>query len=86
MYDISEFFKALKQQFSQFSNTRNDRRGPLWEQRFKSVLVEPSLKALLTVAAYIDLNPIRAGMRSDPKDCRFSSYGAAIGGSRNARL
>ena len=85
MYDISEFFKALKQQFSQFYNTCNDRRGPLWEQRFKSVLVEPSLKTLLTVAAYIDLNPIRASLTSDPKDYRFSSYGAAIGGSRNAR-
>ena len=86
MYDISEFFKALKQQFSQFYNTRNDRRGPLWEQRFKSVLVEPSVKTLLTVAAYIDLNPIRAGLASDPKDYRFSSYGAAVGGSKNARL
>ena len=30
MYDISEFFKALKQQFSQFYNAGNDRRGPLW--------------------------------------------------------
>ena len=86
MYDISEFFKALKQQFSQFYNTRNDRRGPLWEQRFKSVLVEPSVKTLLTVAAYIDLNPIRAGLVSDPKDYRSSSYGAAVGGSKTARL
>ena len=86
MYDISEFFKALKQQFSQFYNAVNDRRGPLWEQRFKSVLVEPSVKTLLTVAAYIDLNPIRAGLTSDPKDYRFSGYGAAVGGSMNARL
>lgn len=86
MYDISEFFKALKQQFSQFYNAGNDRRGPLWEQRFKSVLVEPSVKTLLTVAAYIDLNPIRAGLTSDPKDYRFSGYGAAVGGSMNARL
>ena len=86
MYDISEFFKALKQQFSQFYNAGNDRRGPLWEQRFKSVLVEPAVKTLLTVAAYIDLNPIRAGLTSDPKDYRFSGYGAAIGGSMNARL
>ena len=52
MYDISEFFKALKQQFSQFYNTREGRRGPLWEQRFKSVLVEASEDALLTMAAY----------------------------------
>jgi len=84
--DRQNIFKALKQQFSQFYNAVNDRRGPLWEQRFKSVLVEPSVKTLLTVAAYIDLNPIRAGLTSDPKDYRFSGYGAAVGGSMNARL
>ena len=85
MYNISEFFKALKQQFSQYYNTREGRCGPLWEQRFKSILVEGSEDALLTIAAYIDLNPVRAGMVSDPKDYRYSSYGAAIGGNKEAR-
>jgi len=85
MFDLSEFFKAFKQQFSQFYNTREGRRGPLWEQRFKSVLVERSQNALLTLAAYIDLNPVRAGLVEDPKDYRFSSYGAALGGSAEAR-
>jgi len=85
MYDISEFMKAFKQQFSQYYNTREGRCGPLWEQRFKSILVERSEDALLTIAAYIDLNPVRAGMVSDPKDYRYSSYGAAIGGNKAAR-
>ena len=85
MYDLSEFFKALKQQFSQFYNAKNDRRGPLWEERFKSVLVEAASETLLTMAAYIDLNPVRAGMVQDPKDYRYSSYGAALGGSPDAR-
>lgn len=85
MFDISEFFKALKQRFSQFYNTREGRCGPLWEQRFKSVLVEGSEQALLTMAAYIDLNPVRAGLVADPKDYRYSSYGAAVGGSAAAQ-
>jgi len=85
MFDVSEFFKALKQRFSQFYNTREDRNGPLWEQRFKSVLVEGSEDALLTMAAYIELNPVRAGLVQDPKDYRWSSYGAAIGGDQDAR-
>ena len=85
MYDISQFFKALKQGFSQYYNIRESRRGPLWEQRFKSILVEGSEDALLTIAAYIDLNPVRAGLVSDPKDYRYSSYGAAMGGSKEAR-
>jgi hypothetical protein len=34
------------------------------------------------MAVYIDLNPVRAGMASDPADYRWSSYGEAIGGGR----
>lgn len=85
MYDLSEFFKAFKQRFSQYYNTREVRCGPLWTQRFKSILVESSQDALLTVAAYIELNPVRAGMFSDPKDYRYSSYGAAVAGEKQAR-
>ena len=85
MFDLSEFFKALKQRFSQFYNKRAARKGPLWEQRFKSILVEGSEHALLTMAAYIDLNPVRAGLVADPKDYRYSGYGAALGGVAGAR-
>ena len=86
MFDLSEFFKAFKQRFSQFYNVREDRRGPLWEERYKSLLVEGSEHALLTMAAYIDLNPVRAGLVSDPKDYRYSGYGEAVGGSKDARV
>ncbi|MEN9974176.1 MAG: hypothetical protein RLZZ282_182 [Verrucomicrobiota bacterium] len=36
--------------------------------------------AAKTICAYIDLNPVRAGMVKDPADYRWSSYGEAIGG------
>ena len=36
--------------------------------------------AAKTISAYIDLNPVRAGMMKDPADYRWSSYGEAIGG------
>lgn len=85
MYDISEFFKALKQRFSHYYNVREGRKGPLWEERFKSLLVEASENALLTLSAYIDLNPVRAGLVADPKDYRYSSYGAAVSGVKEAR-
>jgi putative transposase len=85
MFDISEFFKALKQRFSQAYNVREDRCGPLWEQRFKSVLVECSEDALLTMAAYTDLNPVRARLVTDPKVYRYSGYGEAMGGGKEAR-
>ncbi len=55
------------------------RTGTLWEERFKSVIVESGV-ASRTMAAYIDLNPVRAGMVKDPADYRWSSYGEAVGG------
>ena len=85
MFDVSQFMKPLKQRFSQYYNKKVGRRGPLWEQRFKSILVEGSQGALSAMAAYIDLNCIRAGMVSDPKDYRYCGYGEAMGGSEHAR-
>jgi REP element-mobilizing transposase RayT len=85
MYDLSIFMKELKQRFSQWFNKRKERRGPLWEERFKSVIVEGSAQALMTLAAYIDLNPVRAGVCQDPKDYRWCGYGAATGGDPPAR-
>jgi hypothetical protein len=40
MWDISAFMKVLKQRFTQWFNGRHRRRGTLWEDRFRSVLVE----------------------------------------------
>jgi putative transposase len=82
--DLSLFLKELKLRVTLYMNKRLEREGTLWEGRFKSVLVEGSEEALLTVAAYIDLNPIRAGMVSRPEDYRWSGYGEACGGGRRA--
>ncbi|MDF1756235.1 MAG: transposase [Verrucomicrobiales bacterium] len=85
MGDVSKFMQELKQRFSQWFNRRNNRRGPLWEGRYKSVLVEADEEALMTMAAYIDLNPVRAGMVSSPEDYRWCGYGAAMSGDKQAR-
>ena len=79
MHDLGQFMKGLMQRFSQWFNTKHKRTGTLWEQRYKSVIVE-SGTAARTMAAYIDLNPVRAGMVEDPADYRWSSYGEAVGG------
>jgi len=79
MHDLGEFMKTLLLRFSRWFNTRHERTGALWESRFKSVLVEDGLAAR-TTAAYIDLNPVRAGMVTDPAEYRWSSYGEAVGG------
>ena len=84
MWDLSQFMKVLKQRFTQWFNKRHGRRGTLWEDRFKSVLVEDGYTARV-MSAYIDLNPVRAGLVEDPGRYRWSSYGAAVGGDRLAR-
>ncbi|MEI6166120.1 MAG: transposase [bacterium] len=85
MYDLGEFVKTLKQRVSMSYNKRHHRKGTLWEERFKSALIEGTSRMLSAMAAYIDLNPIRAGIVKDPKDYRFSGYGEAMGGSKEAR-
>jgi REP element-mobilizing transposase RayT len=84
MWDLSEYMKIVKQCFTQWFNRKHGRRGVLWEERFKSDLVQDG-HAARRVASYIDLNPVRAGIVKDPKDYRWSGYGAATGGVRAAR-
>ncbi len=79
MHDLSEFMKTLLQRFTRWFNRRHQRSGTLWEERYRSVIVESGVAAR-TMAAYIDLNPVRAGMVADPANYRWSSYGEAVGG------
>jgi hypothetical protein len=81
MHDLSWFMKSLLERFTKWFNGKHSRSGTLWEDRFKSVIVESGVAAR-TMAAYIDLNPVRAGMVSDPADYRWSSYGEAVGGGK----
>jgi REP element-mobilizing transposase RayT len=79
MHDLSQFMKSFLQRFTRWFNRTHGRQGHLWEERFKSVIVESGIAAR-TMAAYIDLNPVRAGMVADPAQYRWSSYGEAVGG------
>ena len=81
MHNLSEFMKGLLIRFTRWFNRVHARSGTLWEERFKSVIVESGVAAR-TMAAYIDLNPVRAGMVKDPADYRWSSYGEAVGGGK----
>jgi len=84
MWNLSVFMKALKQDFTIWWNKRHGKKGNLWEERFKSVLVEDG-HAARVVAAYIDLNPVRAGIVEVPDDYRWSGWGEAVRGKRRAR-
>jgi len=93
---LPSYVKSVKQEFSQWYNHKNDRAGTLWEGRYHSTLIEDSGgdQALESgmgeiariVAAYIDLNPVRAGVCKKPEGRDWSSYAAALKGDTTARL
>ncbi len=72
--DLSEFMREVKQTYSRSYNKRHSRRGYLWGDRYKSVLVEDG-RTLINCLAYIDLNPVRAGLVKRPEDYRWCSMG-----------
>jgi putative transposase len=85
MGDISQFMKLLKQRFSIWYNKNHQRFGTLWAERFRSVLIQSTAHLLTMIAAYIDLNAVRAGLVGDPKDYRFCGYAEAVAGGTVAR-
>lgn len=84
MWDISQFMKLLKQRFTTFFNEMHGVSGTLWESRFHSTLIDGTGNALAAVAAYIELNPVRAGMVKDPAEYKWSSYAQACRGDKVA--
>jgi hypothetical protein len=85
MHDLSAFMKTLVQRFTTWFNQRHERVGRLWESRFKSLLIEGEWGSVIAVAAYVDLNAVRAGLVEDPKDYRWCGYAEAVAGRSVAR-
>jgi REP element-mobilizing transposase RayT len=71
---LSEYVREIKQGFSRWYNKRHGRRGFFWGERFKSVIVEDG-DSLINCLAYVDLNPVRAGIVERPEQYRWSSLG-----------
>ena len=71
---LSEFVKDIKQNFSRYYNKKHNRKGYFWADRFKSLIVEEG-RTLVNLLAYVDLNPIRAGIVKKPEDYRWCSLG-----------
>ena len=72
--NLSEFVREIKVSFARYYNRRHNRRGYFWGDRFKSVIVENG-ETLINCLAYIDLNPLRAGLVDRPEEYRWNSLG-----------
>ncbi|RKY41241.1 MAG: hypothetical protein DRP85_06795 [Candidatus Makaraimicrobium thalassicum] len=70
---IYNFQRLILMSYTKYFNKKYKRKGPLWEGRFKNVLVKDD-DQFLHLTRYIHLNPTTASLVDDPKDWEFSSY------------
>ena len=75
---LPQMMQAVGRRYVRLFNDTHGRSGTLWEGRYRSTLIE-SERYLLTCMAYIDLNPVRAGLVNQARDYPWSSHGHHIG-------
>jgi putative transposase len=75
---LPQMMQAVGRRYVRYFNDRQQRSGTLWEGRYKSTLIQTD-RYLLACMAYIDLNPVRAGLVAQVRDYPWSSYGHYTG-------
>lgn len=70
---LSMLMQSLGRSYVRYYNDCYQRTGTLWQGRFRATVID-SERHLFTCMAYIDLNPVRAGLVSAPGDYSWSSY------------
>lgn len=76
--NLGKGMQRLNSRYGQWFNRNHDRVGHLFQGRYKAILVQKE-GYLMQLARYVVLNPVRAGIVSDPRAWRWSSYRATIG-------
>ena len=91
MWNASEFMKTLKQHFTMSYNGRRMHAGTMWEGRYHVRVHRPDslgeAGAVMMTAAYIDLNPMKAGIVAGIDalaEYEWGSYHDACVGDRRA--
>jgi putative transposase len=80
---LSELMQFSKHAFSRWINMKYERTGHLFQGRFHSIPVQTDAY-FTTVASYIHLNPVRAGIVALPEEYAWSNYGRLIRGEQDS--
>ena len=75
---LPQLMQSVGRRYVRNFNLRHGRTGTLWEGRYRSTLIQPE-RHLLACMVYMDLNPVWAGIVSEPGDYQWSSYAHYIG-------
>ena len=75
---LPQMMQSVGRRYVRYFNDSQKRTGTLWEGRYKSTLIQTD-RYLLACMAYMDLNPVRAGLVLAPQDYPWSSYGHFTG-------
>lgn len=75
---VPQMMQAIGRRYVRYFNDSQKRTGTLWEGRYKSTLIQTD-RYFLACMAYIDLNPVRAGLVAQAGDYPWSSHGHYIG-------
>ena len=70
---ISKFINLALASYSRYFNMKHKRKGPLWEGRFKNVLVKND-DQFIHLTRYIHLNPVTDYLVDNPRNWEYSSY------------
>jgi putative transposase len=82
---MSSFMHGLNHTYAMIFNSKYTRVGHLWQNRYKNFVVLKD-SYLLNLIAYIEMNPVRAGLVSLPEEYRWSSYRYRVLGEKNLLL
>jgi len=73
----SRYMSRVFNSYSKYFNVKHNRKGPLWESRFRHVQVKDE-EQFLHLTRYVHLNPVSSGLVNKPQKWKFSSYGQYI--------
>ncbi len=85
MWNAAEFMRTYKQHFTMSYNGRREHCGTMWEGRYIDRNHRPEQKVMWQTAAYIDVNPMNAGISESPDEYKWCSFASACNGNSKAR-